>query len=79
MVPRTFIPIDQSMTVDELWKKTTRSEWNDNCHANMKIADANKEASMFLLPVVGRNKTGNDKMFSSFNVSEVVELYGRYF
>ena len=78
MVPWTFIPIDQSMTVDELCKKTTRSEWNDNCHANMKIADANKEASMFL-NLVGRNKTGSDKIFSSFNVSEVVELHGRYF
>ena len=76
MVPRTFIPIDQSMTVDELCKKTTRSEWNDNCHANMKIADANKDASMFLLDVT---RPGNDKIFSSFNVTEVVELYGRYF
>ena len=76
MVPRTFIPINQSMTVDELCKKTTRSEWNDNCHANMTIADANKEASIVLF---GRNKTGNDRIFSSFNVSEVVELYGRCF
>ena len=69
MVPRTFIPIDQSMTVDELCKKTTRSEWNDNCHANMKIADANKDASMFLLDVTEGEDVTRSAMTKYFRLS----------
>ena len=79
IVPWTILPVDRTMTVAELCKSIFVSDFTDI----KEVEENNNPFVNFDLKYevsVGKPKsTDMDSVFPSVKVSEIVELFGRYF
>ena len=79
IVPWTILPVEKTMTVGELCKSIFMGDFTDITG----VEDNNNPFVNFDLKYevsVGKSKsTEMDSVFPSVKVSEIVELFGRYF